>query len=150
MDVKPDRYAVAIHWQPEEHLVSALAEGRPPLRVATDPRSPGGVEGQWTPDDLLLVAAGSCYALTFVAVADRLAVPLHALQVNAEGQVGRSVDGRVRLEHIALTVRAETDPESLAVARRAAAVAEEYCSVVLALEQSLNLDIELAVPASPA
>jgi uncharacterized OsmC-like protein len=148
VDVKPDRYAVAIEWEPGERRVCAQAEGRPPLRVATDPRSPGGVEGEWTPDDLLLVAAGSCYALTFVSVAERLGVPLHALQVNAEGQVGRSGDGRVRLEHIALTVRAETDAESLAAARRAAAVAEEYCSVLLALEQSLNLDIELAVPAS--
>ncbi len=144
MDVHADRYSVAIRWRPDERLVSAEAEGKPTLEVASN--APGGPEEQWTPDDLLLVAAGSCYALTLVAVAERLAVPLHALQVAADGQVGRSADGKVRLEHIGLTVRAETDPESLTAARRAAAVAEEYCSVLLALEQSLNLDIELAVP----
>jgi organic hydroperoxide reductase OsmC/OhrA len=148
MDVSRDRYAVTIHWEPGDRLVRAEAEGKPALQVATDPRSPGGVEGHWTPDDLLLAAAGSCYALIFVSLAERLGVPLHGLQVEAKGELGRGTDGRVRLVHIALTVRAETDAGSLAPARRAAAVAEEYCSVVLALDQSLNLDVELAVPAS--
>ncbi|MGZ4358647.1 MAG: OsmC family protein [Gaiellaceae bacterium] len=138
---------MAISWLPEARLMSARAEGKPALEVACDSLAGSG-PGQWTPDELLLLAAGSSYALTFVSVAERLGVPLHALQMSSEGQVGRSADGRVRLEHIALTVRAETDAESIAAARRAAAVAEEYCSVVLALEQSLNLDVELAVPAS--
>ena len=50
----------------------------------------GGMEGRWTPEDLLLCALASCYTTTFRTVAESSKFAYTDLQVEVEGYVKRA------------------------------------------------------------
>jgi len=49
----------------------------------------GGLEGRWTPEDLLISAVASCYTTTFHAIAGSAKFEYTDLEVEAEGIVRR-------------------------------------------------------------
>jgi peroxiredoxin-like protein len=53
----------------------------------------GGMEGRWTPEELLLAAIASCYTTTLGALAAKARVELTDLQVEASVSVCRSQTG---------------------------------------------------------
>ncbi len=53
----------------------------------------GGVEGRWTPEDLLLAALASCFATTFRAIAEYSKFEYTDLQVEVEGTVSKAESG---------------------------------------------------------
>ena len=59
-----------------EPAVTAIAEGKPRLKVVTPPEFSGGVPSRWSPEEMLVGSVATCYALTLRAVAERRAVPL--------------------------------------------------------------------------
>jgi organic hydroperoxide reductase OsmC/OhrA len=105
--VKAHRFPVSIHWL-SGRLTEATVAGKPDLQVATPPEFRGGIEGVWSPEDLLVAAAASCYAVTLVAVAERRKVPLLRLDVRGTGHVTQRDDGRFGFVAIELEVSLET------------------------------------------
>ncbi|MGH9543966.1 MAG: OsmC family protein [Terriglobales bacterium] len=53
----------------------------------------GGIEGRWTPEDLLLAALASCFTTTFRAIAGYSKFGYTDLQVEVEGTVSKAESG---------------------------------------------------------
>jgi organic hydroperoxide reductase OsmC/OhrA len=104
--------------------------GKPPLEVATPPEFPGGIAGVWSPEDLLVTATASCYAVTLAAIAERREIPLHGLKVSGTGHVSRPDDGRFGFVAIELDAEIETNAASVRAAETAATVADPVGAAV--------------------
>jgi len=59
----------------------------------TSPPAFGGLEGRWTPEDLLLCAVASCYTTTFRALADNSKFEYTDLQVEVESGISKEETG---------------------------------------------------------
>jgi len=137
---KDFRYKVAVAWE-GDRLTSVTSQGKPELTVATPPEFKNGVPGVWSPEDLLVASAASCYAVTLVAAAERRDLPLHELHVSATGHLTIRDDGRFGFVAIELTVAIGTDEASVEVMERTAHYAERACLVSMALDVPVHLDV---------
>jgi organic hydroperoxide reductase OsmC/OhrA len=124
-------FPVSVEWSGRRLFRSEA--GKSALLVTAPPRF-GGIDGSfWSPEDLLVNAVASCYAITLTSVARRLRVPLRDLAVHAVGNLERQDEGPFGFTGIELSVAVATDEGMEAVAERAALVAEEQCLVRKAL-----------------
>jgi organic hydroperoxide reductase OsmC/OhrA len=114
------------------------------LEVATPPEFKGGIEGVWSPEELLVAAAGSCYAVTLVAIAARWELPLRELRVRGTGHVEPGRDHRFGFVAIDLDVSVETDADAVAEVERAAERAKDICLVSLALDTPVHVTVDVA------
>ena len=142
--VKTLRFPAAVEWR-GGRLTRASAPGKPALDVATPPEFKGGMPGVWSPEDLLVTAAASCFAVTLVAVAERSGVELKALRVDGAGHVERAADGRFRFSVVELDVEVEADADPGRL-ERLAAKAEQVCIVSLALDVPVHVRLVVAAP----
>src|SRR6476620_8050680 len=86
-------FPVSIRWLGGRITCAAVA-GKPELTVATPPEFRSGVEGVWSPEDLLVASVATCFTVTLVSIAERRGLPLRSLGVRATGAVTqRSFDG---------------------------------------------------------
>jgi organic hydroperoxide reductase OsmC/OhrA len=131
-----------------ERAVTAVAAGKPRLKVVTPPEFAGGMPSRWSPEDMLVGAVSSCYALTLKAVAERRALPLGDFTVVGAGHVTRRADGRFGFVVIELRVELVTDEGCEDAARKAAEKAKSVCIVSNALE--IPVELELSVHTLPA
>ncbi len=138
--VKALRFPVSVRWR-GGRLTGLSAVGKPDLEVATPPEFRGGVAGVWSPEDLLVASAATCFAVTLVAIAERMQVPMRALEVTGTGHVSKRDDGRFGFVAIELDVALETSPERIEAAERAAEVAEERCLVSMALDIPVHVAV---------
>lgn len=139
---KAFRFPVSLRWR-GDRLTRVSVTGKPSLDVATPPEFKGGIAGVWSPEDLLVASAASCFAVTLVAVAERMDVPLLELVVGGTGHVGRRDDGRFGFHSIELDVGLQTTPEHVALAEQAAVAAEASCLVSMALAIPVRLDVDV-------
>jgi organic hydroperoxide reductase OsmC/OhrA len=59
----------------------------------TSPPAFGGLEGRWTPEDLLLCAVASCYTTTFRTLAEYSEFEYTDLQVEVEAAISKAETG---------------------------------------------------------
>lgn len=142
--VKSFRFPASVHWT-GGRMTRTSAPGKPTLDVATPPEFRGGVAGVWSPEDLLVVAAASCFTVTFAAVAERAGVELGAIDVGGVGHVERGEDGRFGFTVIELAVEVETDVGRHEV-ERLVTEAERLCIVSLALDVPVHVRLGAAYP----
>lgn len=138
--VKAYRFPVSIEWR-GGHLTSAKAHGKPALEIATPPEFKDGIEGMWSPEELLVAAAGSCYAVTLVAIAARWDLPLRDVRVRGTGHVEPRRDHRFGFVAIDLDVSVKTDADAVPAVEHAARQAEELCLVSLALDTPVHVTV---------
>jgi len=127
--------------------ITALGRRTPPLSIAKPAEFRGGVEGYWSPEELLVAAVASCYELTLRSVADRRRLDFEELDVRATGHVTQLARGRIGFLAIELDVRMEVELGDEGVAEAAARKAHELCIVGQALEVPVELKLELRTPA---
>jgi organic hydroperoxide reductase OsmC/OhrA len=145
--VKTIHFAVSSEWW-GSGIVSTNAPGKSALRISAPPEF-GGFEGSfWSPEELLVNAVASDYALTLTTFSQRLGVPVNALEVEAAGHVEGERDGRYCFVLVHLDVSLETEPGNVALAERAAHMAEERCIVGRSLR--VPVDVRVAVRERPA
>ncbi len=99
----------------------------------TSPPAFGGLEGRWTPEDLLLCALASCFTTTFRAVAEHSKFEFSDLEVEAEGEIKKGASG---YEFSDIVVRANLTISSQQEAERGIKLmhkAEALCMVSRAL-----------------
>jgi organic hydroperoxide reductase OsmC/OhrA len=147
--VKEYRFPVAIEW-PGGKLVHAHVAGKDSIEIATPPEFKSGIEGFWSPEDFLVAATASCFAVTLVAVAERADVPLRHLAIEATGRLGRRPDGRFGFTAIELEVSVETDEGREADVAAAAERAERGCLVSTALAIPCRVSLEVRSPVAAA
>jgi peroxiredoxin-like protein len=144
--VKDFRFPVSVRWV-EGRRTIASAVDKDELEIATPPEFRDGVPGVWSPEELLVSAAASCYAVTLAAVLERRGIPAHSLSVSAAGHVTRRDDGRFGFVAIELDLRLETDDDRIEAAVRAAEGAKDACIVTMALDVPVRVGIDVRAAA---
>jgi peroxiredoxin-like protein len=86
------RYRVSAWWSSGKSGI-AKSESAPNAIHFTAPPEFGGLEGRWTPEDLLLGALASCYTTTFRALADYSKLEYSDLSVEVGGTVVKTESG---------------------------------------------------------
>jgi len=82
-------------WWTSGRAGIANCDSAPNALHFTAPPQFGGVQGRWTPEDLLLTAIGSCFATTFRALAEYSTLSYTDLEVEVAGTVQKAVSGYV-------------------------------------------------------
>ena len=111
----------------------------------TAPAEFGGLEGRWTPEELLLAAIAGCYTTTVRAIAGGLEFNFTDLQVEASGTVGKAESGYNFTEivirpNLKISCVEERD-KALDLLKRA----EKLCLVSRALGTSLKFEPQLEI-----
>ena len=135
-------FPVEIAWNGGRRTTASV-DGKPQLAIATPPEFRGTDPGTWSPEDAFVAAAGSCLAVTIVALAERDQLPLRDLSVSAEGVVGRRPDGRFGFVRIEQTVELTTDAGHEDAARTLVAKAEDGCLVTVSLDVPVQTTVEV-------
>lgn len=137
---KDYRYKVGVAWE-GDRITSVSSPDKPDLEVATPPEFKNGVPGVWSPEDLLVASAASCYALTLVAVAERRELPVRSLKLSGTGHLTPRDNSRFGFVAIELTAVIRTDVQALDAMERAAHYAERACLVSMALDVPVHVDV---------
>ena len=148
--MKDLQFPVSVRWRGGRlaHADTGDALG---LEVATPPAFRGGLAGYWSPEELLVAAAASCFALTLAAVAERRETPLLDATVEATGHMGRRINGGLGFLMIEIDALLETIPGAEDEVRRAATIAEVRCLITQALDVPVHIAVRVReVTASPA
>jgi peroxiredoxin-like protein len=86
------QYRVVAWWSSDRTGI-AKSDSAPCAIHFSAPREFGGLQGRWTPEELLLGALGGCFTTTFSAVASRSNFEYTDLEVKTEGTVAKTIDG---------------------------------------------------------
>lgn len=86
------KYRVVAWWS-SGRTGLAKSDSAPNAIHFTAPPEFGGLEGRWTPEDLLLSAVASCYTTTFHALADYSKLEYADLEVEVEGVIRKTDSG---------------------------------------------------------
>ncbi|HOW36463.1 MAG TPA: OsmC family protein [Candidatus Omnitrophota bacterium] len=143
--VRPKKffYRSTLQWQNERKAILSSA-GKPSLEV-TPPPEFKGPDGFWTPEDLLVAAANSCFLMTFLAYAERDQIALAGYEGEAEG-VLELVDRKMIVTQIKLIVRISL--KSSSDIPRAEAVlksSKENCIISNSVKSSIDVESQITV-----
>ena|SRR5208282_3326613 len=111
----------------------------------TSPPAFGGLEGRWTPEDLLLCAVASCYTTTFRALADNSKLAYTDLQVEVESAIGKAGTGYAFGEVLIRAYLMIPQEEERAQAIKLLYKAKDLCLVsrALSLEQKFEPRVQM-------
>jgi peroxiredoxin-like protein len=82
-----------VAWWTSGQAGIAKSDSAPNAIHFTAPPEFGGLEGRWTPEDLLMTALASCFTTTFHAIAGYSKFEYTDLAVEAEGTVSKTDNG---------------------------------------------------------
>jgi organic hydroperoxide reductase OsmC/OhrA len=136
------RFEVSVRWRGGRLTVADTPTGEE-LAVSKPAELPGGLPECWTPEDLLVTAVASCFALTLVGVAEHRNVPLLDATVRATGRMGRTTDGGVGFVGIDVDAALGTLPGSEDDVLGAAGAAERRCLVARALSVPVHVAVDV-------
>ena len=144
--MKEMQFPVSVRWR-GGRLARADARDKDSLELATPPEFRGGLAGYWSPEDLLVASAASCFALTLAAVAERREAPLLDATITATGHMTRRDDGRFGFIVIEIDALLETIPGAERAVSSAAAAAEERCLISQALDVPVHVAVQVKAAA---
>ena len=136
---KDFHFKVGVAWE-GDRITTVTSADKPDLAVATPPEFKNGVPGVWSPEDLLVAAVASCFAVTMVAVAERRDLPLYGIEVTGTGHLTQRDDGRFGFVAIELTAHIQTAELSVEALIHAAKYAERACLVSMALDVPVHVE----------
>ena len=132
-------------WWTSGRTGLAKSDSAPNAIHFTAPTEFGGLEGRWTPEELLLAAVAGCYTTTLRAIAGSAQFNFTDLQVEATGVIRKGESGYSFTE---ITIRpnlkistAEERERALELLRRA----ERLCLVSRAIGTPLKFEPQLEV-----
>jgi organic hydroperoxide reductase OsmC/OhrA len=82
-----------VAWWASGRTGIAKSSSAPNAIHFTSPPAFGGLDGRWTPEDLLLCAIASCYTTTFRTLAEYSKFEYTDLQVEVEGAISKATTG---------------------------------------------------------
>jgi peroxiredoxin-like protein len=86
------RFRVVAWWASGRNGIAKTSSAPNAIHFAAPPDF-GGLDGRWTPEDLLLCAVASCYTTTFQALAENSKFEYTDLQVEVEGDIRKAETG---------------------------------------------------------
>jgi len=137
-----------VAWWASGRTGIAKSSSAPNAIHFTAPPAFGGLEGRWTPEDLLLCAVASCYTTTFRTLAEYSKFEYTDLQVEADGVINKGASGYSFGEvsiHANLTISQE---EERVQASKLLHKAKELCLVsrALSVEQKFESRVQVGEP----
>lgn len=139
---KEFRFPVEVTWE-RGRRTTARVEGKAPLGIATPPEFHGADPDVWSPEDAFVASAGSCLAVTILALAEREQLSLHDLSIKTDGVVGRRPGGRfgfIRVEH---RVVVDADAEHEDAVRALVAKAHDGCLITVSVDLPVVTAVEI-------
>jgi organic hydroperoxide reductase OsmC/OhrA len=146
------KYRVVAWWTSGQTGI-AKSDSAPNAIHFTAPPQFGGLEGRWTPEDLLMTALASCFTTTFHAIAGYSKFEYTDLEVEAAGSVSKTDTGYCFSEIVirpCLTIPNEEQREraisllhkakALCLVSRALATAQKFEARVEVSKHSHQLD----------
>lgn len=135
-----------VAWWASGRTGIAKSSSAPNAIHFTSPPAFGGLDGRWTPEDLLLCAVASCYTTTFRALAEYSKFEYTDLQVEAESAISKGAAGYSFGE---VSIRANltiSQEEDRARASKLLQKAKELCLVsrALSVEQRFEPRVQVA------
>jgi peroxiredoxin-like protein len=137
-------YRVAAWWT-SGRTGLAKSDSAPNAIHFTAPTEFGGLEGRWTPEELLLAAIAGCYTTTLRAIAGTAQFNFTDLQVEASGTVRKAESGWTFAQ---IVVRPNLKITSAAERERALDLlkrAEKLCLVSRAIGTTLKFEPQLEI-----
>ncbi len=131
----PHRYHVRVEGGSGGAVVSAAP--RPEFRGGA-PAEFGGRDDWWSPEHLLLSAAGLCLKTTFDAFAVRARVPVLAYTSQVRGTLDKTAAG-LAFTQVTIEVEALVSPEHVDRAGELLRSAKKHCIVANALKAPVEL-----------
>ncbi|HKU27758.1 MAG TPA: OsmC family protein [Candidatus Sulfotelmatobacter sp.] len=144
-------YRVAAWWT-SGRTGLAKSDSAPNAIHFTAPTEFGGLEGRWTPEELLLAAIAGCYTTTVRAIAGGAQFDFTDLQVEASGTVRKGESGynftQITLRPNLKIASSEQRDKALELLKRA----EKLCLVSRAMGTTLKFEpqLEITKPATVA
>jgi len=137
-----------VAWWSSGKTGIAKSDSAPNAIHFTAPPEFGGLEGRWTPEDLLLCAIASCYTTTFRALAEYSKFEYSDLEVEVEGVIRKAASGYAFEEIVIrpnLTISGE---EEQSRALRLLQKAKTVCLVsrAVSVEQKLETRVKVGEP----
>lgn len=137
-------YRVAAWWT-SGRTGLAKSDSAPNAIHFTAPTEFGGLEGRWTPEELLLAAVAGCYTTTLRVIAGNAQFNFIDLQVEASGTVRKSESGYNFSEIVVRPnlkiASAEERERALDLLQRA----EKLCLVSRAIGTTLKFEPQLEI-----
>jgi len=136
-----------VAWWTSGQMGIAKSDSAPNAIHFTAPLRFGGLEGRWTPEDLLTTALASCFTTTFHAIASYSKFEYTDLEVEAEGTVSKADTGYCFTEIVirpCLTIPNEEQRErAISLLHKA----KELCLVsrALATPQKFEIQVEISM-----
>ncbi len=138
------QFPVTVAWD-GGRLTTASARDKDMLEIATPSEFATGLAGYWSPEDLLVTAVASCYALTLASVAERRRAPLVEATITATGHMSHRDDGRFGFTVIEVDAHLKAAAGGEDAVRAVATAAAERCLVT----QALDVPVHVAVDITP-
>jgi peroxiredoxin-like protein len=137
-----------VAWWSSERTGIAKSDSAPNAIQFTAPAAFGGMEGRWTPEDLLLGSVASCYTTTFQAVAAYSQFDYNDLGVEVEGTVKKINSGYAFQKLVIRPTLTIADEEARQHALNILRKVESLCLVSRALSTAQEFDpkVEVAEP----
>jgi organic hydroperoxide reductase OsmC/OhrA len=137
-----------VAWWTSGRTGIAKSDSAPNAIHFTAPPKFGGIEGRWTPEDLLMTALASCFTTTFHAIAKYSKFEYTDLAVEAEGTVVKTDNGYVFSEIVIRPSLTIPDEEYRGRALGLLQKAKTLCLVSRALgtAQKFEARIEIGKP----
>jgi len=135
-------FPLSVRWIAGRRTVASVHR-KHDLEVATPPEFKGGIEGVWSPEDLLVASVASCFAVTLLAVSERRGIPLRGLEVGASGHVTQRNDGRFGFTEVVVHAVVDTEAGFEDEAAEAADAAERGCLVAASLDFPVRLELDV-------
>jgi len=134
-----------VAWWTSGQMGIAKSDSAPNAIHFTAPSQFGGLEGRWTPEDLLMNALASCFITTFHAIAGYSKFEYTDLEVEAEGIVSKTDSGYCFSE---IVIRPNLKIASEESRQRAISLlhkAKELCLVSRALTTPQKFEIQVEI-----
>jgi organic hydroperoxide reductase OsmC/OhrA len=123
-----------------------LAGGRRPAIVGGPPPEFDGRPEWWSPEHLLLSAAGLCLMTTFQAFAARAGLPVESYASRVDGVLDKTPDG-LAFTSIAITVDLRVADADRTRAEELLQSAKRHCIVANSLKTAVELHMVVAAAA---
>lgn len=131
-------YDVDVVWS-DRRSGQVRAEGRPVLEVAPPPEFAGEV-GKWTPEHLLVAAAGSCLMSTFFAIAEISGLTVTSYRSKVLGRLEKVPGEGYRFTALTVVPEIEVAAEDLEKAQKVLAKAEKNCFINNSLRATVQVE----------
>jgi peroxiredoxin-like protein len=137
-------YRVAAWWT-SGRAGLAKSDSAPNAIHFTAPAEFGGLEGRWTPEELLLASIASCYTTTLRAIAGTAQFNFTDLQVEASGTVRKAESGWTFGQIVVRPNLKITSTEERERALDLLKRAEELCLVSRAIGTPMKFEPQLEI-----